>query len=303
VGDTDRAETIFLKLGGSLITDKTHPQSTRADTLARVAAEIATALRLRPHLRLVLGHGSGSFGHFAGRVHRTRDGVRTPEQWRGFAKTGSAAQKLNCLVTAALQEAGVPVWSLQPSASAVCHDGELVNLMWQPIRQSLDQGLVPLVYGDVALDTVRGGTIISTEEIFSWLSSQLRPQRIVLAGVVPGVFRSRPSLGPEQTVQHDSSDILEVITPGSAKSLTAELGGSHGTDVTGGMQAKVRVMCDLVEALSTVRVQIVSGEQPGLLMDVLLNPESKAGTLVRADRPNTEERQLPSSCSPSHCCL
>jgi isopentenyl phosphate kinase len=154
--------------------------------------------------------------------------------------------------------------------------------MWQPVRRALDQGLVPLVYGDVALDSVRGGTIISTEEIFAWLAKHLRPRRIILAGVVPGVYLS-PRTSAEQTILRDSSDILNVITPNSAKSLFAVLGGSHGTDVTGGMQAKVLVMCNLVEALSTVSVRVVSGEQPGLLTELLLNPDMKTGTLIQAD--------------------
>ena len=37
-------ELIFLKLGGSLLTDKTRPQALRGDVLARLASEIAGAL-------------------------------------------------------------------------------------------------------------------------------------------------------------------------------------------------------------------------------------------------------------------
>jgi len=34
-------------------------------------------------------------------------------------------------------------------------------------------GLVPVVYGDVAFDAIRGGTIISTEEIMEYFSAEL----------------------------------------------------------------------------------------------------------------------------------
>ena len=57
------SDLIFLKLGGSLLTDKTGTEALRADTLQRLAAEIAAARAADPQLRLVLGHGSGSFGH------------------------------------------------------------------------------------------------------------------------------------------------------------------------------------------------------------------------------------------------
>ena len=49
----------FLKLGGSLITDKTHPRTPRPESLARLASEIAAALGEDPALALILGHGSG----------------------------------------------------------------------------------------------------------------------------------------------------------------------------------------------------------------------------------------------------
>ena len=58
------AEVVFLKLGGSLITDKERYQTPRPAVIERAAAEIAAALAARPDLRLLLGHGSGSFGHF-----------------------------------------------------------------------------------------------------------------------------------------------------------------------------------------------------------------------------------------------
>jgi len=85
---------LFLKLGGSLITDKATPRALRAETLARLMDEIASA-RANHDVRLVLGHGSGSFGHVEGKRYGTRDGVRSEEGWRGFAEVQAAAALLN----------------------------------------------------------------------------------------------------------------------------------------------------------------------------------------------------------------
>ena len=74
----------FVKLGGSLITDKRVEQAFRADIAARVAFEIAQAVNAAPQ-PLIIGHGSGSFGHFPAHVHGTMEGVATRDQWRGFA--------------------------------------------------------------------------------------------------------------------------------------------------------------------------------------------------------------------------
>src|SRR5690606_3643969 len=99
---------IFLKLGGSLITDKTAEEQLRPDVLARLAEEIATARAVQPDLRLVVGHGSGSFGHVAAARYDTRAGVRGPEAWAGFAEVSASAARLNRLVGDALLAASVP---------------------------------------------------------------------------------------------------------------------------------------------------------------------------------------------------
>jgi len=76
----------FLKLGGSLITEKDRPHTARLQVIRRLASEIARARRDDPALRLVLGHGSGSFGHVPAQKYGTRGGVRTPEEWGGFVQ-------------------------------------------------------------------------------------------------------------------------------------------------------------------------------------------------------------------------
>jgi len=268
------SELIFLKLGGSLLTDKTRPQALREDVLARLAAEIADALAARPGPRLLIGHGSGSFGHMAARRYNTRAGVTSPEGWRGYAETARAAALLNRRVVDALWAAGVPALAIQPSASAHCRDGELQELAERPIRVALAQGLAPVLYGDVALDAVRGGTIISTEEIFAWLAPRLLPRRIVLVGEVAGVLSADPASGV-------TGELIPEITPDTLPQLAQVLGGSRGVDVTGGMVAKVAEMLALVQATPALdRVQIISGLIPGLTRAVLTEPDRRAGTRI-----------------------
>jgi isopentenyl phosphate kinase len=71
-------EIVLVKLGGSLITDKTRPETVRAETLARLASEIAGAFPACRE-RLVVAHGSGSFGHVAAERHGLgRAGLERP---------------------------------------------------------------------------------------------------------------------------------------------------------------------------------------------------------------------------------
>jgi len=259
----------FVKLGGSVITDKNRAYTARFTVLARLAAEVRQALDRAPESRILIGHGSGSFGHWAASAHGTRRGVQTPAQWRGYAQVATVAARLNRIVADSLFEAGVPVLSIQPSASARCHDHVLQYLDTRPIHTALEQGLVPLVYGDVAPDDVHGGTIISTEDIFVLLADELRPTRILLLGEVDGVLDS-------------SGAVVPLITPDNLPVLQKELAGSAGVDVTGGMEDKVVRMVKLVQRHPGTRVHIFSGTEPGLFTRVLLDTAPRIGTQIAA---------------------
>ncbi|NOX62877.1 MAG: uridylate kinase [Chloroflexi bacterium] len=265
--------THFIKLGGSLITDKTRPLTPRPLVIERLAREIAVARRVVRDRRFLLSHGSGGYGHAMGRRHRTREGVRDDQGWRGFAQTAHAAAQLNRLVVAALVRAGVPAIGLAPSALAYCHDGEIAEFWAEPVRRALDAGLVPVVYGDVALDEVRGGTIVSTEQVLAALIRPLRAERVTLAGLVDGVFEADPARYPTaRRIPRLSVDALPA--------LATALGGSHGIDVTGGMAAKIQLMADLLTRFPHLRIHLLSGEIPGHLQQHLIHPNDSLGTVL-----------------------
>jgi isopentenyl phosphate kinase len=256
----------FIKLGGSLITDKRESQHFQAAIMARVAQEIARVRMAQPEQQLLIGHGSGSFGHVAAQKYGTLHGVHSLRDWRGFAEVATIARKLNTLVIDSLHEADLPVISFQPSSSACCVDGKITSMELSPIQTALDHALLPVVYGDVAIDSQRGGTIISTETVFEYLAERLAPNRIFLLGEVEGVYDL-------------AGAIIPCITPNNFTSIAAALGGSHGTDVTGGMASKVRQMVDLVLRVPGLEIRIFGGITPGQIASALLN-ETTPGTLI-----------------------
>lgn len=263
--------TIFLKLGGSLITDKTRVEHARKPILRRMAREIKAARAARPELRLVLGHGSGSFGHVAAKKYGTRYGVTDREDWLGYAIVAAAAARLNQIVTDVFIAEGLPIVSLPPSASARCDEGRLSFLDTFVLRAALEHSLVPLVQGDVALDTVRGATIVSTEDVFIYLVREFQPTHILLAGEVAGVYENSDLSGP----------IIPVITPGNVAQYTPALGGSHGIDVTGGMIGKVNQMLGLVQHYPAIEARIFSGVRRGNVQRLLIDPDAEIGTAIR----------------------
>lgn len=259
----------FLKLGGSLITEKDRAHTSRPQVLARLAGEIAAALGRAPDLRLVLGHGSGSFGHIPARRYGTRQGVRTQVEWQGFVEVWREAAELNRLVMDALTAAGLPAIVFPPSSGVSARDGQVAYWDLAPMRAALEARLLPVVYGDVVFDARRGGTILSTEDLFAHLALELRPVRISLAGLEPGVWADYPA----------STRLIEEIRPETLAAVAPGIAGSAATDVTGGMFSKVQQSLDLARQIPELQVLIFSGETPGAV-ERALGGES-IGTLVR----------------------
>ena len=249
---------IFLKLGGSLITDKSRPETPRLDVLERLAREIATARRTDPSIRVLLGHGSGSYGHVAAAAFRTQDGASSSKEWRGFAAVWRSANRLNRLVVDALADVGLPVMAFPPSASAVAIDGEVDSLALSSIVRALAHGLLPVVHGDVAFDTKRGACILSTESVFGWLAPVLQPDRIMLAGSEAGVYSDFPG----------NTNLLPSVSQHMMENLGLQ--PSASVDVTGGMAEKVRSALKWVRADPDLDVRIFSGLVEGQVQAALL---------------------------------
>lgn len=264
-----KTEIVLLKLGGSLITDKDIPYTPRLDKLKELALEIKTVLDSTPNLLLILGHGSGSFGHVAAKKHGTRNGVQTAEQWQGFAEVRFQAAELNRYVMEALYNAGVPAISFPPSSSLVSKNRKVIAHNSLTIRKSFDFHILPVVYGDVAFDEALGGTILSTEDVFTFLVEQFSPTRILLAGIEAGVWEDFPA----------RTRLVKQIQLSDYEKMRAGIGGSVSTDVTGGMKAKVEEMLDLIQKNPNLTVQIFSAEENGLLTRALRG--ENVGTLLR----------------------
>lgn len=258
----------IIKLGGSLITNKHIERSYKAEIVERLGDEIRQAYQQNPDLRLIMGHGSGSFGHFSAKRHNTINGVSSREEWTGFAEVGAVASELNNLVTRTLRQANLPILSIQPSASAIASDGIITHMSLTQVQQALEHHLIPLLYGDVALDTVRGGTIISTETILAYLCQNLPVQNVFLVGEVAGVLDTNGAVIPH-------------ITPKNIAQYQSALGGSAGVDVTGGMLSKVHDMLTIAQSQPNLSIHIIDGTQSGILFDALTG-NLNAGTRITA---------------------
>jgi isopentenyl phosphate kinase len=263
-------DILLLKLGGSLITEKARPETPtpRREVIARLASEIAAASR-DASFRLVVGHGSGSFGHVAARQSGIAAGLRSAGQLPGVSRTQERAAALHRLVIEALIEAGALPFSIAPSSCLVADAGRPAAFDAEPLLLALDRGLLPVLYGDVVTDRSWGISICSTESLFETLAQTLLDhgrtiRRAVWLGETDGLYDAEGKTVPE-------------ISAGDLGRAKAAIGVPSGTDVTGGMLHRVE------SALALARLGIPSllanGLVPGLLGRALAG-EPVAGTEV-----------------------
>lgn len=260
--ETASTDIVLVKLGGSLITDKETPETPRLETLARLASEIARALPNLPE-KLVIGHGSGSFGHVAAARFGLDGEARSAAELPGVSFTQGQALELHRLVVGALRDAGVLAFSIAPSSAAVAAGGRPVSFELEPLTLALERGLVPVVFGDVVMDRLLGATICSTETLFTHLASHLpgrglRVRRLLWLGITDGLYDARGETVPSVAV-------------GAPEEALAAAGAATGTDVTGGMAHRLETALAL--ASRGVPSWILNGTVPGLLERALAGEE------------------------------
>jgi len=258
---------IYLKIGGSVFTDKNRPRSLHAEVLRQLAREIVAA-HDAGGFSLLLGHGAGSWGHIPARKYRAVDGVHPRHGWRAFHLIRREMAELNLRFLEICAEADLHPVTLQPSALATARGGRLESLVVKNLELLLEQGQVPLLHGDIVPDRERGFTIISTEELFSLAARELSFREMIMISDVPGVLDR-------------SGRIIERINGGNLEAVRALLSGSGGVDVTGGMRHKVEQLWALVSRTDG-RARIVGPPRyPGELSEMLLG-RGGYGTVIEA---------------------
>lgn len=259
----------FLKLGGSLITNKNKPHTSRNQIIHQIANELLMALEKSPDLKLLIGHGSGSFGHVPANLYKTRAGVSTSEEWQGFLEVRNEASALNKIIIDIFRKEGLPTIAFHPSSMVIAKNRKILKWEISPIEEAIKSNLIPVIYGDVIFDLSLGGTILSTEELFFHLSPLLQPKRILLAGIEEGVWEDFP----------ERRKMIHAINTTNFVNFSQTLGGSSYIDVTGGMHSKVETMLSLIKKLPFVDVMIFSGKKPMNIFNALTG--KTLGTMIK----------------------
>lgn len=227
-GERKMSEITVLKLGGSVVTKKSEPGVINTARIRELAERIAPVAKSVP---LVIVHGAGSCGHPEAKAYHIQDGV-SRENAEGIAVTHFAVRRLNEEFVSVLRECGVDAVCMHPFCSSLAENGRLVYSGEEQIKALLALGVVPVLHGDVVMDTVRGACIVSGDQIVPAMARALGATRVGVATDVSGVL--------------SGTSIVPVITRDNVGGI--DLGDSANTDVTGGMRGKVEELLLLADA-------------------------------------------------------
>jgi isopentenyl phosphate kinase len=238
-------ELILIKLGGSVITDKSKPFTARTKIIRRLALSLKSKY-LNKDTDLIISHGSGSFAHTPAAKYQTQKGLRLVEPTarrglaynkaiRGFCLTADAAIQINRIVIKEFLKLKIPVASFAPMSFIYGN-----KIILSHIQKALAIGILPVIYGDVIMNSKQGFKIYSGEKtldiIASKLSSYYRKIKIIHYTDTNGVHDNKGATIP-------------LITPKNFMEVKKYIIGSKNTDVTGGMIHKVSESLELAQKI------------------------------------------------------
>jgi len=250
------SERLILKLGGSVITDKSADCAVNREQLASVASAIAGA---QPG-GIVVIHGAGSCGHPEAKRYHLDVGA-TAGATEGIFVTHKAVTSLNDAVVAALREKGIAAAGVHPLHVGIADNGRLVGFECRHLETMLRLKMVPVIHGDVVMDLSRGACIVSGDQLVRYLAVALKISRVGLATDVPGVL--------------DGGVVVPKITKKTVPAL--QIGSSSHTDVTGGMRGKIDELLGLADA--GIRSDIFHVSR----IPDFLHGSNHGGTIVRGE--------------------
>jgi isopentenyl phosphate kinase len=256
---------LLVKLGGSVLTDKTRLRTPRPAAIRRLATELRS---VREPLLVV--HGAGSYGHILASRHRLKEGGATSAKRTAAARVQADVRELDGLVVGALNRVGLAAVPIPPSAVLSLQDGGVSTIDLTPFLEFSSMGFTPVTFGDVVRDLRRGFSICSGDVMMLELARAFRPDRAIFAADVDGLFTADPK-------RRRGASLIETVGPDDLKKI--EFSSASRTDVTGSIEGKVRRMFEIADHVDDCL--IVNGNVKNRVRDALRGKRVVGTRIVR----------------------
>jgi isopentenyl phosphate kinase len=257
----------IVKLGGSVITDKSKVCCFKKETMDKLSSQLKKASK-----KFILVHGAGSFGHITAEEFKLNKGYVEGKQLMGFSLTHAQVQKLNNLVLESLHQTGIPAVSIPPHIVLRLDNHLPLSMNYKIFEDYLERGFVPLTYGDVVLDKKLGFSICSGDLMVELLSKYFKPRCAVFVIDVDGLYTSNPK-------KDKKANFIGELTAKELDNITF-LCDNHA-DVTRGMRGKIDTIKRI--AMSGVKTILVNGNVNNRVFYTLVGKNTKC-TIVYGER-------------------
>jgi len=225
-------EILVLKLGGSLLTDKSTPYKLRDEVLDRVATEIKECIDLGLIKGLVIVHGVGSFGHPPVLQYNLHKGFKDINQLISMSKTQQIVNKLRKTIASNFIDKGIPINLMHASSIVVGKKMVITDHAFEPLKGFLSLGMVPLIGGDMMYDNNMGFSVCSGDQLAVLLTRVLNAEQLMFATDVPGVYDQDPQLGKK-------ANLLKELSISDLDNVLKKLNGKNVADASGRMRGKL----------------------------------------------------------------
>jgi isopentenyl phosphate kinase len=215
LGMIEGDKMIIIKLGGSLITDKSSYRAFREEETLRAIKEIASMNR-----SFALVHGAGSFGHILCKKNNFPGPFKGKESQVSRIKSDTTS--LNSRIISMLLDMGMNPLPFSPFD--LRRKG---TFDYTPVLMSIESGFLPVLFGDIYIEG-NEVKIYSGDSIMFDLCNLLNPEAAVFFGDVDGIYDRDPK-------KFQDSKLLRVV-------YNEQDFAKQENDVTGGMGGKYKAM-------------------------------------------------------------
>ncbi len=251
-------DLVIIKLGGSVISDKTKPFSLRINVLEEFSKEISEINNIG--YKIIIVHGGGSFGHPIAKKFDVNKGYKGKIGLKGFIETIQAMRELNKKIVEILNKNNINSIGFPASTIFISNENSIISAYLEPIIYSLDMGIIPVLCGDAVFDKNKGYSILSGDKICNYLSIHLKASKLIFTLDVDGIL----------SFENDKPKLLKELN--NINDLySIKFRRNENIDVTGGIIYKLEEAFQVAE--KGIKVFFINGLIPGRLKRAILEED------------------------------
>ena len=244
---------LLIKLGGSIITNKEKPLSSRKNTINKIVHSLR-----KVNEDMVVVHGGGSYGHYWSVKY---DMHTKPSNYniRGVSIVKNSMLELNRIILDSFLRYRLNPYCLPPSDFMI--GTKPITKKIKEIEKIANSGLIPITFGDALWYADKKSYILSGDQIMSILARVLKPRLSIFILNEDGLYSNLKS---KKLINEFKDEKISIK--------------KDTMDVTGGMTRKVSEATKISKM--GLKVFFVNGNKPDRIVKAIKGNKFE-GTLFR----------------------